>query len=86
MRTLLLVASLLLATPALAADAQATIVDDSTGTRFDAVTTVAGTKYRCLGAGVRKVFLFKAYAVTYCLQSDKVDDAIVGYLQKAHPE
>ncbi|WP_373048911.1 hypothetical protein [Vulgatibacter sp.] len=85
MRTLLLAASLLLATPAVAAEAKP-IVEDSTGVKFDAVTTVEGTQYRCLGAGVRKVFLFKAYAVTYCLEEGKVDDAIVGYLQKNHPD
>jgi len=84
MRTLLLVASLFLAAPAAAAEAF--VVDDSTGTRFEAETTVGNTRYRCLGAGVRKVFLFKAYAVTWCLQADKVDDTLVGYLKKNHPQ
>ena len=59
-------------------------MDGSTGTKFEAETTVGNTKYRCLGAGVRKVFLFKAYAVTFCLQADKVDDTLVGHLKKAH--
>jgi hypothetical protein len=83
MRNLLLAASLLLATPAAAAEAKP-IVDDSTGVKFDAQTTADGTQYRCLGAGVRKVFLFKAYAVAYCIEADKVDDAIVPYLKKSH--
>jgi hypothetical protein len=83
MRILILSAILLLATPSAAAEAKP-IVDPSTGVKFDAIATVAGTKFRCLGAGVRKVFLFKAYAVTYCLEEGKVDDAIVGFLQKNH--
>jgi len=83
MRNLFLAAMLLLATPAAAADAKP-IVDNSTGVKFDPVVTAEGTQYRCLGAGVRKVFLFKAYAVTYCLEAAKVDDAIVPYLKKSH--
>lgn len=83
MRTLLLTAVLLLAAPAAAAE---TIVDDSTGTKFEAETTIGGTTYRCLGAGVRKVFLFRAYAVTWCLQADRVDDVLVPWLQKHHPD
>lgn len=82
MRNLLLAALLLLATPAAAAEKP--LVDPSTGVKFDAEPTVDGTNFRCLGAGVRKVFLFKAYAVTYCIEADKVDDAIVPYLQKNH--
>jgi len=81
MRTLLLAALVVLATPAFAAE---TLVDDSTGTRFEAETTVAGTRYRCLGAGVRKVFLFKAYAVTYCIEAARVDDALVPHIEKRH--
>jgi hypothetical protein len=82
MRNLLLAALLLLAAPAAAQSKP--IVDDSTGVKFDAEITADGTTYRCLGAGVRKVFLFKAYAVTYCLESDKVDDTLVPFLKKEH--
>lgn len=82
MRNLLLAALLLLAAPAAAQSKP--IVDESTGVKFDAEITADGTTYRCLGAGVRKVFLFKAYAVTYCLESGKVDDTLVPFLKKEH--
>lgn len=86
MRKLLL--PLLLMALSVPAGAAEKLVDESTGVKFDSRTQVDGTDYRCLGAGVRavrKIFLFRAYAVTYCLEAGKVDDVLVGYLEKYHP-
>lgn len=80
-----LLALLAVSSPAVAAEK---LVDESTGVKFDAEQSVAGTQFRCLGAGVRavrKIFLFRAYAVTYCLQADKVDDVLLGYIEKNEP-
>jgi len=63
----------------------APLVDDSTGVKFDREQTIGGTRYECLGAGVRKVLFFKAYAVTYCLQAGKSKEVVDAYLAKAHP-
>lgn len=71
-----------LALPA-AAQQPGEVVDKSTGTRFMAQPTIDGTTYHCLGAGVRKVFAFKAYAVAYC-----VGDASIAsqYAREAYPQ
>lgn len=61
------------------------VVDGSTGTRFDGRMQVEGVSYRCLGAGVRKVLFFKAYAVTFCLDERRMDQVVGGYLDKSHP-
>lgn len=71
----------MLAMPAYAAP----LVDPSTGVEFDRETTIEGTRYECLGAGVRKVLFFKAYAVTYCIQAGKSREVVDAYLAKAHP-
>lgn len=63
----------------------APLVDGSTGVKFDREQTIEGTRYECLGAGVRKVLFFKAYAVTYCLQAGKSNEVLDAYLAKAHP-
>jgi hypothetical protein len=44
------------------------LVDEDTHTTFNSHMEVAGTKYECLGAGVRKVFWFvRVYALTFCV-------------------
>lgn len=86
MRKLLLLLSVLALSAPAAAEEK--LVDESTGVGFANQVKVDGTDYRCLGAGVRavrKVFLFRAYAVSYCLEASKVDEVLVGYLQKNHP-
>src|SRR5690606_29953071 len=50
------------------------VVDASTGTRFDVTTRVGDTTYRCIGAGVRKVLFFKAYAAAFCIDQKRYDD------------
>src|SRR5690606_29023686 len=52
------------------------VVDDSTGTRFDATTKAGSTTYRCIGAGVRKVLFFKAYAAAFCIDADRYDEVV----------
>ena len=86
MKLLALFLAVFLFAPAALAQGKATLRDDSTGVRFDETTTVDGTTYRCLGAGVRKVFLFKAYAVAWCLEASKVDETIAGFLKTNHPD
>lgn len=84
-KLLLLLVTLAVSAPAAAAEK---LTDESTGVKFDSQTTVDGTDYRCLGAGVRavrKIFLFRVYAVAYCLEASKVDDVLVGYIEKNHP-
>lgn len=66
--------------------APAVVVDSSTGVKFDQVQTVEGTRYECLGAGVRKVLFFKAYAVTYCVEASKARGVVDEYLASAHPK
>jgi len=67
------------------AHAAPTIRDESTGVQFASSLSVEGTRYQCLGAGVRKVLFFKAYAVTYCLQASQAQSLVDGYIQKNHP-
>jgi hypothetical protein len=71
-RRMLLAAPLAVAALALAptsARAQ-DLVDESTGVKFQPQITVEGTNYKCLGAGVRKVLFFKAYATTFCVENE----------------
>jgi hypothetical protein len=81
MRILSVLLTLLAASPVLAQE----LVDSSTGRTFAVTQSVGGTTYRCLGAGVRKVFIIKAYALTYCLESVKADAVVGGFVQKAYP-
>ena len=76
----LLALSVLVAAWAHAAD----LVDPSTGTRFGQRATAGATEYECLGAGVRKIFTFKVYAVTYCVDTERAEglDEFAGQL---HP-
>lgn len=60
------------------------VVDTSTGTRFDEKTEVGGKTYRCLGAGVRKVLFFKAYAAAFCIEAQSFDRIVGAYLAKNH--
>ncbi len=60
------------------------VVDDSTGTRFEATTKIGRTTYRCLGAGVRKVLFFKAYAAAFCLDAQSYDRVVGAYLSQQH--
>jgi hypothetical protein len=61
------------------------IEDESTGRRFKVTESAGGTSYRCLGAGVRKVFIVKAYALTYCLEAVKADAVVKGFVEKVYP-
>jgi hypothetical protein len=77
-RVLFPLVAVLLAPPAARAEAQ--LVDQTTGTSFDAVQTIAGVTYKCLGAGVRKVWFFKAYAATFCVEGN-LPAATASYVQ-----
>ncbi len=71
--------------PAMAA-ASPSIVERSTGVKFAQEITIEGTTYECLGAGVRKVLFFKAYALTFCLEAAKSRQLVSSYVTKAHPK
>lgn len=72
----------LLALPLLGAAAP--LVEPSTGVQFTEEQEAGGKAFECLGTGVRKVFFVKAYAVAFCLEGDKADQIVDGYLAKAH--
>ncbi len=55
------------------APAASELVDSSTGTRFATTAKAGGTEFECLGAGVRKMFAFKVYAVAYCVDEERAD-------------
>jgi len=72
------------ASGSVSASAPRHVVDKSTGTRFEATTKVGETTYRCIGAGVRKVLVFKAYAAAFCIDSRRYDDVVGRYLAEKH--
>ena len=57
------------------------IVDTATGTNFDEITEVAGQRYRCLGAGVRKLMVTKVYALAFCVEAARADVLVKSYLE-----
>lgn len=59
--------------------------DDSTGIAFDVRQEIAGVRYSCLGAGVRKILFFKAYAVTFCLEQSVAQATVRDYVAKTYP-
>lgn len=60
------------------------VVDDSTGTRFEGTMQVGGTTYRCIGAGVRRVLFFRAYATAFCLDARRFDQVVSAYIAEKH--
>lgn len=79
---LALVARLAGAAPVLSEEAP--LREPSTGVRFDPHPQVAGTTFQCLGTGLRKVFLFEVYAVTYCLEPAQVKK-LDAYVDQKYP-
>lgn len=62
----------------------ATIVDESTGTKFDRLTRHEGKAYRCLGAGARKLALLKIYALAFCIDASRADSLVSDYSRTHH--
>lgn len=62
------------------------VKDDSTGISFDVKQQIAGVDYTCLGAGVRKIVVFKAYAVTFCLEQAIAEKTVRAYVEKKYPK
>ena len=60
------------------------VVDEATGTKFDAVTQIEGTAYQCLGAGVRKLALVKVYALAFYVDVKHANALVKGHLQTHH--
>ncbi|HLV61302.1 MAG TPA: hypothetical protein VKY51_07875 [Fredinandcohnia sp.] len=60
------------------------VVDDSTGTRFEETIRVGDTTFRCIGAGVRKVLFFKAYAAAFCLDARRFDAVVNAWVAEKH--
>ena len=53
------------------------LVDEATGTTFSPTAAVGGVTYKCLGAGVRKVYMFvKVYAATFCIDAATADKVV----------
>ncbi|RMG12921.1 MAG: hypothetical protein D6729_15925 [Deltaproteobacteria bacterium] len=63
--------------------AEATMQEPSTEVRFPVVREAGGLRFRCLGTGLRRVFFFKVYANTFCLDESKAD-AILEAARKAY--
>jgi hypothetical protein len=82
LRRLLLSAALLAAWPAARA---AEIVEPSTGVRFASPVTAGGESFECLGAGVRKIFIFKVYAVAFCMPPGEAQAVERSYAHSAYP-
>ena len=61
------------------------VKDSSTGISFDVRQELAGVGYTCLGAGVRKILVFKAYAVTFCLEQSIAEKTVRGYVETTYP-
>jgi hypothetical protein len=61
------------------------IVDEATGVHFASTQTVEEHGFTCLGAGARKVFFFKAYAITFCLDTAAVPPTVTRYTQTVLP-
>jgi hypothetical protein len=59
--------------------------DSASGVTFEPAPKVGGTTFECLGAGVRKVLVFEAYALTFCLDARQADSIVDGYVASAHP-
>lgn len=68
----------------LAASGLPSIAEEITGVQFEGTATVDGTAYRCLGAGARRVFIFKVYAVGFCLE-EKSAQEVLGHWAGAEP-
>jgi len=79
--TNLLALTAVLAMAPLAARADGALVDDSTGTKFESTQNLGGVTYKCLGAGVRKVFFFKAYAAAFCVEGTSLPAPTAAYVQ-----
>ena len=60
------------------------IVDGATGTKFDEIIEVAGQRYKCLGAGVRKLMVAKVYALAFCVEAAHADALVKSYLEAHH--
>jgi hypothetical protein len=61
-----------------------TIVEESTGTKFDEMTRSDGRAYRCLGVGVRKLAFVTVYALAFCVDAAHADTAVSDYVKKHH--
>ena len=60
------------------------IVDPATGTKFDEITEVARQRYRCLGAGVRKLMVAKIYAIAFCVDAAHAEALVKSYVGAHH--
>lgn len=86
MKPLVLALFALLVSSLPAAASAEKVKDDSTGISFDVRQQVGGVEYTCLGAGVRKIVVFKAYAVTFCLEQSIAEQTVKGYVEKTYPK
>jgi len=62
------------------------VKDKTTGTKFDEITEVEGQRFKCLGAGVRKLMVANVYAVAFCVEAAHADALVRSYVEDHHPE
>jgi len=62
------------------------VIDKTTGTKFDEITEVEGQRFKCLGAGVRKLMVANVYAVAFCVEAAHADALVRSYVEDHHPE
>lgn len=62
------------------------VIDTTTGAKFDEITEVEGQRFKCLGAGVRKLMMAKVYAVAFCVEAAHADALIRSYVEEHHAD
>jgi hypothetical protein len=60
------------------------IVDKATGARFEEITQEEGQRFKCLGAGVRKLMIANVYAVAFCVDAAHADALVESYVAQRH--
>lgn len=78
-RLIAFVAAALLAAPSPAPAADA-LVEPSSAQQFERAPVVGGTRFVCLGTGVRKKLLFSIYAIDFCVEAEAGRTELSRYL------
>ncbi len=68
-----------------AAAPAAELVEPDTGVGFATQVEVGKESFQCLGAGVRKIFLFKVYAVAFCMPAAQAEGVERSYARSSYP-
>lgn len=60
------------------------LVEPDTGLSFDPAPVVEGRAFECLGTGLREVFVFRIYALAFCVEP-KAREALDAYVRETFP-